>query len=511
MRILIFGHIGQIPEYAEYLIAFKKVASVQSLFVTMGREEYELGQRVNAFDAVKDILPTQSELDVTDTTLDNAVQSLKELEERIGSTFVNRDILMDRYFRGQPVIEVDPNTGPLIWTGVRTKRFMYLVYKRLEEEIENFGPDFVLLETVTAPFRMAWRLAHERKVPAGKFMPVRFWSERLYLETGIGYEWQKARVAYNEMSDNPMTGAELAKVKQKLQSVINEKTKPAYMHSEHAKGASNFIKRLYPTRLYAGFYDWLGMRARTSTRNPLVSPGKIFSPVSKYVRYRNGQKGKRYLLKQQTPFKEIRTKRYAMYFLHVQPELTVDGMAFDHQDQVNTLRNILASLPADMYLVVKEHSPMLGFRPLEVYNELVHMPGIILADTHEDSHELISHASVVITLTGTVALEAVLYGIPAIVMGDIYFDHFRGIYKPESLTELRHLLSHPENLHGATEEDALRALGSLLRASEPGSPPRGDPTNLQEIDIETAKVMMSELEKLSVGYLPCRLNDKSRK
>jgi hypothetical protein len=96
-------------------------------------------------------------------------------------------------------------------------------------------------------------------------------------------------------------------------------------------------------------------------------------------------------------------------------------------------------------------------------------------------------------------------------MGDIYFDHFRGIYKPESLTELRRLLSHPENLHGATEEDALRALGSLLRASEPGSPPRGDPTNLQEIDIETAKVMMSELEKLSVGYLPCRLNDKSRK
>ena len=221
------------------------------------------------------------------------------------------------------------------------------------------------------------------------------------------------------------------------------------MQSEHAKGAPNFFKRLYPMRLFAGLYDWLGMRARTCTRNPQVLPGKIFSPIAKYVRYRNGQKGKRYLLKHQTPFKKIRTKKYAIYFLHVQPELTVEGMAFDYQDQVNTLRNILASLPADMYLVVKEHSPMLGYRPLEVYNQLVHMPGIIIADTHEDSHKLITHASVVVTLTGTVALEAVLYGIPAIVLGSIYFDSFKGIYKPENLTELKHLLSNPEKLHGS--------------------------------------------------------------
>jgi capsule polysaccharide modification protein KpsS len=180
----------------------------------------------------------------------------------------------------------------------------------------------------------------------------------------------------------------------------------------------------------------------------------------------------------------------------VQPELTVEEMAFDYQDQVNTLRNILAALPADMYLVVKEHSPMLGYRPLAVYSELVHMPGIIIADTQEDSHKLIAQASVVITLTGTVALEAVLYRIPAIVLGSIYFDSFNGIYKPGNLDELKKLLSNPEKLPGATEEDALRALGSLLRASEPGKPARVDVV-LQEIDHESAKVMMSELESLA--------------
>ena len=83
--------------------------------------------------------------------------------------------------------------------------------------------------------------------------------------------------------------------------------------------------------------------------------------------------------------------------MHVQPEITVEGMAFDYQDQASTLTNILASLPADMDLVVKEHSPMLGYRPLETYNQLVHTPGLIIADTKEDSHDLITNASVVVT------------------------------------------------------------------------------------------------------------------
>lgn len=496
MKILIFGHIGHISEYTEYIKAFKKVNSVQSLFVTMGGEEYDLGQRIDAFDEVSDILPTDSELYVTEQNLSDATHSLKELEQRLGSIFINRDILMDRYFRGQPMIEVDPKLGPLIWTASRTKIFMHIVSKRLEDEIASFEPDFILLEPVTAPFRMAWRLGREKGVPAGRFMPVRFWPERLYLETGLGYDWEQARIAYNEMPDKPMKGDELANVKRKLQTIIGEKTKPAYMQSEHAKGAVNFIRRLKPRLVFIGLSAWLGARALTCTRNPLVPPGEIFSPIAKYVRYRNGKRGRQFLLKHQTPFHEFRTKRYAIYFLHVQPELTVDGMSFDHQDQVNTLRNILAALPADMHLVVKEHSPMLGFRPLEVYGELVHMPGIILADTQEDSHDLIAHASVVVTLTGTVALEAIMYGIPAIVMGSIYFDCFNGIYKSESLSELKILLSNPDKLAGATEHDALRTLGSLLRASEPGIPPRGDPTKLQQIDPESAKVMMSELLKL---------------
>lgn len=494
MRILLFCHLGQIREYAEYVNAFKKVTSVQTVFLTMGQEEYALGREVDAFDDVKDILPERSELDAAEAEPSKAAQSLRELEDRIGYNFVNRDILVDRFFRGQPALNVDLNELPLVWTRLRTQQFMYLIFKRLEEEIANFDPDFVFVETSFAPTRMAWRLAREKGIPAGGFMSVRFWPERLYLETGIGYDWYAVRAKYAEITENPLVGDELQRVKQRLQMIRHEKTKPAYLQTEHAKGAPDLIKRLSTVRTFSGHGSWLGRRARSSARNPQVLPNKVFSPIAKFLRYRNGQKAKRYLLQHQIPFNKIRSKKYAIYFLHVQPEITVEGMAFDYQDQASTLTNILASLPADMDLVVKEHSPMLGYRPLETYNQLVHTPGLIIADTKEDSHDLITNASVVVTLTGTVALEAILYGVPAIVLGSIYFDIFNGVYKPESLSELRKLLSDPDKLSGATEEDAERALGSMLRASQPGRPPRVD-IACQEVDIESARTMLAELSR----------------
>ena len=141
---------------------------------------------------------------------------------------------------------------------------MYLISKRLEEEIGNFGPDFMFVETSFAPTRMAWRLAREKGIPAGGFMSVRFWPERRYLEAGIGYDWQEARIAYSDMAGRPMEGAELTKVKRRLQTIRDEKVKPAYLQTEHAKGAPNFFISLRAMRTFSGPGSWLGRRTKKS-------------------------------------------------------------------------------------------------------------------------------------------------------------------------------------------------------------------------------------------------------
>ena len=499
MKILLFTHMNQIVDNAAYMNGLKKAGPVQTVMLTLGKEEYELGRKTGAFDVVKDILPCESELDGSDADLTVATQALKELEERMGSVFVHRDILMDRYFRGQSAIDVDMNKLPVIWTGSRTIRFMYVMLKRLEAEIANFEPDFLFVEQNSAPYRLAWRLAREKGILTGQFMQARVWPERVYLETGLGMDWHRSRTAYREMADNPMTGEELTRVTNKLQSIVKEKTKPISTQWAVFKSAPGLLKRLHPSKLLAGMNDWLGARSRTATINPRVLPGQMYSPLAKYFRYRHGLKAKHLLLKHQTPFEIIRKKKYAMYFLHVQPELSVEEAAFEYQDQVNTLRNILASLPADMSLVVKEHPPMLGRRQIDVYGRLLHMPGIIFADALEDSHKLIANASVVVTLTGTAGLEAIYYGTPVIVLGSVFFDCFNGVYKPENLQQLQKLLSDPDKLTGATTEDALRAIGSMLRGSVPGMMARDD-TRLQEIDSESAENMRSEI-KMAVDEL----------
>ena len=498
MKILLFTHMNQVADNAAYMNGLKKAGPVQTVMLTLGKEESDLGRETGAFDVVKDILPSESELDGTDADVAVAIEALKDLEGRIGSRFVHRDILMDRYFRGQFAEDVDLNTLPVIWTGARTFRFMYAMLRRLQEEIESFKPDFLFVEQNSAPYRLAWRLAREKGIPTGQFMHARVWPERVYLETGLGMDWDRSRAAYRDMPQHPMTGEELVRVEQKLQSIIKERTKPVSTKWAVSRSAPGFLPRLHPLKLLKGGKDWLGQRSRTALLNPRVLPGHIYSPLEKYRRYRRGLQAKHFLLQHITPFEIIRRTKYAIYFLHVQPELSVEETAFEYQDQVSTLRNILASLPAEMSLVVKEHKPMLGRRQVELYRRLLRMPGIILADPSEDSHQLVAHASVVVTLTGSAGLEALYYGIPAIVLGSVFFDCFNGVYKPRNLQELEALLSDPDKLKGATREDALRAIGGMLRGSVPGMMARDD-TRLQEIDLESAKNMRSEMERAING------------
>ena len=56
----------QIQDYAVYMNGIKKAGPVQTILLTLGREECELGLETGAFDAVKDILPGESEIDGAD-------------------------------------------------------------------------------------------------------------------------------------------------------------------------------------------------------------------------------------------------------------------------------------------------------------------------------------------------------------------------------------------------------------------------------------------------------------
>lgn len=116
-------------------------------------------------------------------------------------------------------------------------------------------------------------------------------------------------------------------------------------------------------------------------------------------------------------------EKYAVYFLHYQPEKTSLPEGFGFTQQVNAIRALRACLPRDVRLLVKEHPAtynfmcLPGYRTPAFYRSIDAMQGVSLLDISCDNFEVIDGAVCVSTLSGTVGVEALIRGVPVVYFG----------------------------------------------------------------------------------------------
>lgn len=115
---------------------------------------------------------------------------------------------------------------------------------------------------------------------------------------------------------------------------------------------------------------------------------------------------------------ELRATRYAFYPLHTEPEVSLLVYGRPYVNQIEVIRWLAMSLPADMVLVVKEHPWMVGKRTMGAYAKMLNIPRVRLADPATDARTLIKGAALVGVITGSVALEAAMLGKPVLTFGD---------------------------------------------------------------------------------------------
>ena len=152
--------------------------------------------------------------------------------------------------------------------------------------------------------------------------------------------------------------------------------------------------------------------------------------------------------------------RYAFYALQYEPEATLLVLAPFELDQKTVIARLARSLPADMYLYVKEHPGMVPFRPRSFYNDLKKIPNVRLIDPAVSSFELIRHSQLVATITGTPGWEAVIFNKPAITFGHVFYNALSFVGKsrtPEALPDLVR-----KQLNVRTDERELLAFLSAL-------------------------------------------------
>jgi hypothetical protein len=152
---------------------------------------------------------------------------------------------------------------------------------------------------------------------------------------------------------------------------------------------------------------------------------------------------------------------YVFYALHYTPESSINGLEPYYVDQLRAIDALLFGLPRGHRLVVKEHPAMYGMRPLAFYRTLRRRPGLVLLHPTVSSRTLIEGASLVATVTGTVALEAYLLGKPSIVFGRTFFAHL--CRAAPALRELGPMLEAMIAAHRpASEAETESAIARLL-------------------------------------------------
>lgn len=119
-------------------------------------------------------------------------------------------------------------------------------------------------------------------------------------------------------------------------------------------------------------------------------------------------------------------EKYVFYALQYTPESSINGLEPYYVDQTRAIDLLLAGLPSDHRLLVKEHPACIGVRPTAFYRELRRKPGVVLAAPAIPARRCMDGATLVASVTGTVGLESFMLARPCLLFGRNFFTHLCG-------------------------------------------------------------------------------------
>jgi len=103
-------------------------------------------------------------------------------------------------------------------------------------------------------------------------------------------------------------------------------------------------------------------------------------------------------------------RKYVYFPLSMIPEASTLIRGTKYYDQLSTIKSLSLEILLDWKLVIKEHPSMMGKNPLFFYKEINKIFNVVLLSPKYSSLKLISKSEAVISVTGTIGLEALALG-----------------------------------------------------------------------------------------------------
>lgn len=171
-----------------------------------------------------------------------------------------------------------------------------------------------------------------------------------------------------------------------------------------------------PIRFLKRLREYKTCGASEDNHSPGLLRAAIFKLLINPIR---AHKVERSFRKSYITAKQLKDTRYAVFPLHTEPEMSLLLYGRPYVNQIELLRAIALSLPADMILVVKEHPWMVGKRPVSTYRKLLNIPRLHLAAPEVTVRDLTKNAALSCILTGSSWLEAAILKIPVLALGPV--------------------------------------------------------------------------------------------
>lgn len=157
-------------------------------------------------------------------------------------------------------------------------------------------------------------------------------------------------------------------------------------------------------------------------------------------------------------------EKYALYYLHYEPDLSTLVWSPYFKNQLEVITNIAFSLPNGYRLYIKEHPLSVGTRPPGYYKKIRSIPQVRLIAPSYPSRPLLMDAQLVIAITGTVGWEALLFNKPVITLGNVFYNAFKGVRNVTDWTVLRSVIFDLLSTGGGfTKEDVVDFVVGVMR------------------------------------------------
>ncbi len=155
---------------------------------------------------------------------------------------------------------------------------------------------------------------------------------------------------------------------------------------------------------------------------------------------------------------------YILFFFHHQPESTTTSAATKYVDQWKIIEDIAVNAPADLNIVIKDHPYGFGWHGKEFFEKLVRLPNVYLAPVNSPGKELIQKAKIVLTINGSIGVEALMYDVPIYSLGNPWYSFPQYIENLENPTDIIAKWNNPKRL---TKDERTFFLTAIYRASMP--------------------------------------------